>query len=304
MTGPLVSRAIAVRAYVPPRRPYERRPPTGEPELVLVFDTETTIDATQRLLFGSYRLHRADGMLLQEGLIHPDDAPPGELAVLRRYVEDHADDAGGRLRLLNRTQFVDWLIWKIGYEARARMVGFNLPFDFSRIAVGGRPSRTGGFSLQLWESVGADGRRHRHLWRPELTVTSLDSRRNFMSFTTPARLDDINRVDGRGYRGRFLDLRTTTYALSDRSHSLRSAAAAWELPATKLELERFGVVTEEAVDYNRQDTRLTFELYQAVMTDWRSHPIDLDPEQAFSPATVSKAYLRSMGITRPLERIR
>ena len=304
MTTEAIARAIAVRAYVPPTRRRRRRSPVGAPQHVLVFDTETTTDATQALLFGSYRLHRADGRLVQEGLIHADDLPSEHLTVLSAYRESHAADNRGRLRLLSRSQFVVWLIWKIGYESRALIVGFNLPFDFSRIALGWRPARNGGFTLRLFESVDADGRVWTHKWRPELTVKALDSKRQLMNFTTPKRLDPENRVDGRGYRGRFLDLRTEAYALSDRSHSLNSAAAAWGLDTRKLVFEELGEVSDEAVDYNRQDTRLTYELYRALADDWAMHPVDLDAEQAFSPAAVSKAYLRKMGISPPLERIR
>jgi hypothetical protein len=302
-TTDLLPRAIAVRAYVPPTRRRRRRSPVGALELVLVFDTETTTDSAQAFLFGSYRLHRADERLVQEGLIHADDLSVEHQPVLKLYCESHAADNRGRLRLVSRSQFVEWLIWKIGYEARALIVGFNLPFDFSRISLGWRPARNGGFTLRLFESVDADGTVWTHKWRPELTVKALDSKRQLMNFTTPQRLDPENRVDGRGYRGRFLDLHTLAYALSDRSHSLNSAAAAWGLKARKLEIEELGVVTEEAIDYNRQDTRLTHELYRALATDWAMHPVNLDAEQAFSPAAVSKAYLRKMGIRPPLDRL-
>jgi len=207
-------RALAVRAYVPPTRPRRRRPPVGAPDLVLVFDTETTTDSAQALLFGSYRLHRADGRLVQEGLIRADELRAGHLGVLSGYCETHSADNRGRLRLLLRTQFVEWLIWKIGYEARALIVGFNLPFDFSRISLGWRPARNGGFTLRLYESVDAGGRVWSHKWRPELTIKALDSKRQLMNFTTPQRIDAENRVDGRGYRGRFLDLHTLAYALA------------------------------------------------------------------------------------------
>ncbi|MDQ3690969.1 MAG: hypothetical protein M3406_13240 [Chloroflexota bacterium] len=262
------------------------------------------MDSAQAFLFGSYRVHRADGRLLQEGLIHADDLGDVDLSVLAGYCDSHAADNRGRLRLVSRSQFAEWLIWKVGYEARALIVGFNLPFDFSRIALGWRAARNGGFTLRLYESVDGEGRIWTHKWRPELTVKALDSKRQLVNFTTPQRLDPENRIDGRGYRGRFLDLRTLAYALSDRSHTLNSAAAAWGLETLKLEIEELGVVSLEAIDYNRQDTRLTHLLYRAMTDDWAMHPVDLDPEQAFSPAAVSKAYLRKMGISPPLERLR
>ena len=61
---------IAVRAYpIPPSGGRKARRDPGPPgQLVVVFDTETRTDLTQRLLFGSYRIHNAAGRLIEEGL--------------------------------------------------------------------------------------------------------------------------------------------------------------------------------------------------------------------------------------------
>src|SRR5207248_9191530 len=128
-------------------------------------------------------------------------------------------------------------------------------------AYGWRRARNGGFTLQLFESVDADGRVWPDQYRPEITVKALDSRRNFISFTTPARLDPDLREDGHGYRGRFLDLHTLAYALTDRSLSLRAAAREFDLDVGKGEVERHGVLTPEYIEYNRQDVRVTWALY-------------------------------------------
>jgi hypothetical protein len=291
---------IAVRAHVPPIK--ERRPRrlTEGPDLVLVFDTETSVDAAQRLLFGSYRVYR-EGRLIEEGLFHGED---NVREVLEAYARAHSDDRGGHLRVLSRAEFVERLVWRIGYVARARIVGFNLPFDLSRVAVGVRPgpARNGGFTLLLFESVDASGQRRRHLWRPEIVIKADGSKRQFIHFTTPARLDADLRVDGRAYRGRYLDLRTFAYALTDRGFSLDRAAAEFGLSEQKGHALHAGLVTPEYIDYNRQDVRTTWALYQALMDEWSRHPIDLAPEQAFSPAAISKAYLRAAGIGAPLDR--
>ena len=293
---------IAVRAYVPRTRPHHDREALPEPDLILVLDTETQTDAGQALLFGSYRVYEASGRVRQEGLFHADDLDPARLAVLRAYVDDHAADGGGRLRLRSRRGFLREVFWPIAYKARALVVGFNLPFDLSRLAYGWRRARNGGFTLQLFESVDAAGRVWPDQFRPEVTVKSLGSKRNFIGFTTPARLDPELRGGGRAYRGRFLDLHTLAYTFTDRSLSLDAAAAEFGLPAGKAEVAEHGVLTPDYVDYNRQDVRLTWELYRALVAEWRRHPIELAPEQAFSPAAISKAYLRAAGVTPPAER--
>ncbi len=293
---------IAVRAYAPRTRPHHDREALPEPDLILVLDTETQTDAGQALLFGSYRVYEASGRVRQEGLFHADDLDPARLAVLRAYVDDHAADGGGRLRLRSRRGFLREVFWPIAYKARALVVGFNLPFDLSRLAYGWRRARNGGFTLQLFESVDAAGRVWPDQFRPEVTVKSLGSKRNFIGFTTPARLDPELRGGGRAYRGRFLDLHTLAYTFTDRSLSLDAAAAEFGLPAGKAEVAEHGVLTPDYVDYNRQDVRLTWELYRALVAEWRRHPIELAPEQAFSPAAISKAYLRAAGVTPPAER--
>ena len=78
--------SIAVRAWTervdakaptPPGRTLKRRPSPKWPRSVLVFDTETTIDAAQSLNFGAYRhLRWANDATLEcveEGLFYADD---------------------------------------------------------------------------------------------------------------------------------------------------------------------------------------------------------------------------------------
>jgi hypothetical protein len=295
---------LAIRAYVPRTRPVDTAEVPVDPELILVLDFETRTDTpAQPLLAGSYRVYEAGGKLRQEGLVYGDDITAAEREILERYVAEHPADNGGHLRLWSRAEFARRVLWPIAYEARALVCGFNLPFDLSRLAVGWHRNRRGGFSLRIWESLDNEGRAWAHKWRPELSIKALDSKRNFSGFTTPRHLDPENRLLGGGaFRGRFLDLRTFAYALTDRSFSLRAAAVAFGLEVTKDEVEEHGVLTPEYIDYNRQDVRVTWALYRELMTEWRRHPIPLAPEQAYSPAAVSKSYLRLAGVTPPIER--
>lgn len=293
---------VAVRAYAPRTRPLARSRRLEKPALILVFDTETRVDHAQALLFGSYQLREASGKLRQEGLFYADDLGAEEVGLLRRYCAEHSAANGGHLRLRSRREFLRQVFWRIAYKERARVVGFNLPFDLSRLAYGWRRARNGGFTLQLFESVGADGRLWPDQYRAEVRVKSLGSKRNFISFTTPARLDADLREGGRGYGGRFLDLHTLVYAFTDHSLGLDAAAAEFGLDARKAVAEEHGVLSAAYVDYNRQDVGVTWELHQALIEEWHRHPIDLAPEQAYSPAAVSKAYLRAIGVTPPSER--
>src|SRR5258706_14993310 len=69
---------VFVRAHTPVREKKEpqRRWPAKWPRYCLVFDTETTIDATQKLNFGCYWRCRLDGSkyrCVEEGLFYADD---------------------------------------------------------------------------------------------------------------------------------------------------------------------------------------------------------------------------------------
>jgi hypothetical protein len=88
------------------------------PEAMFVFDTETRIDHTQRLTFGSYRFIVA-GQCLEEGLIFRDDLSKQEKQTLQRYAETHRADTENRreLRLLSRGEFVERL-YRAAYKSR------------------------------------------------------------------------------------------------------------------------------------------------------------------------------------------
>src|SRR2546428_7256321 len=143
---------VAYRAYlqrVPPRPPGRKAPPAlGCPEDILVFDTETTTDPTQRLMFGSWRYgHReANGTFtcLEEGLVYADDLPardPAGFACLQEYVATHAAETRNsrrmQLLLLSRREFVNDRLWK-AFDRGALVVGINLLFYPPRVGIGCR----------------------------------------------------------------------------------------------------------------------------------------------------------------------
>lgn len=314
----------AIRAWTAPSLPKRNtrakvRPsvPTALPRHALVIDTETTVDATQRLLFGAYRyLTRRDATPLRkggwdcvaEGLIYADDLPsrdPEAFALLENYARtrraDIAFDAGlthepdWQLGLVSRTEFAeDW--WhRLSVPTRYRpdpavLVFFNAPFDISRLASGVAPARRdmlGGFSFQVMAD--ADGTRIPY--RPDVAVKQIDSKRalkkNRAVETGQSRIPN--------YAGHYLDLRTGVFALTAKSHTLASACKAYGL-AAKTDVE-LGVVTTAAINYCRNDVALTAELFAAAVEDFETHPIGLQLTKAYSPASVAKSYLEAMGIT-------
>lgn len=271
-------------------------------QAVIVFDCETTIDAVQQLNFGFCRIGYDYGTGFRchtEICFYADDLPErdrrGYAALLRFVNGARADISPGEngnpyLRLMSRTEFANKWLWPISYIKRGTVVGFNLPFDLSRIAIHAGEARghyDGGFSLQIWETN----------MRPRVCYKAIDSKKAFIGFTR------INSPEGKtGWRGKWLDLRTLTHALTGKSHSLASACDAFGIEEGKLVPTEHGKITREYVEYARQDVKATADLYTRVMDVYRTHDIDMQPERLFSPASLSKAYYRRMGITAPLGR--
>lgn len=167
---------------------------------VLLFDTETTTDATQRLTFGCYRFAewQNDGSLaiLEEGFLHADELAtddPDGYAELTSYVAAHEPETEGfyrnhRLMLRSQRDFLDSVFWPV-IAQDALIVGFNLPFDLSRIAYdagAARGKHQGGFTFVMWEYEDPEtGRRGENQFRPRVRVTQIDSKRARMDITQP-----------------------------------------------------------------------------------------------------------------------
>jgi hypothetical protein len=192
---------VAVRVYPTPplREKHDRKPPKAwrRPNSMFVFDTETRIDATQRLTFGSYRFILT-GRCVEEGLFYADDLPDGERKLLEEYASTRQADTTGKatrmLKLLTRAEFMTRL-YKAAYKSRCLLVGFNLPFDLSRIAFDFTTARgrfAGGFSLGLW-SFSKDGREQRNQFRPRVCIKHIDSKRalNLGEHPKPASRDHL-----------------------------------------------------------------------------------------------------------------
>ncbi len=311
--------SVAVRAYTPPKEPPKphRLQPWPSPDVpVLVFDTESRTTPDQRLTFGCWRVLER-GETVDEGLFFGDDLPATDLALLEDYARTHraATAEPELLRLLLRRQFLAQVLWKHAYKTRGPIVGFNLPFDWGRLATGWGEARgdfyAGGFSLVLWDyERGGVRRENKH--RPRLAIKSIDSKRALTGLLKrlspdPEDLIPEDSADGKPdpsyvFPGHFLDLRTLAFALTNEAHSLASACRAFGVEHGKLAVGEHGVVTAEYVDYARRDVLATSELLDKLLAEYGRHPIALPPTRAFSPASIGKAYLRAMAIQPILER--
>ena len=199
------------------------------------------------------------------------------------------------LKCMTHTAFVEDVFFRRGYELRATIVGFNLPFDISRLALGWVPARgkmRGGFSFKMSEKW----------WRPRVQIKHLSGRAAFIQFTSPTKRNDNprDRREGRRIirRGSFVDVRTIAGALLSQSFSLDGLARHLKTETQKAKTEEHGgVLTDQYLGYAVTDVQATWECYLALSERFSEHDLGLTRlSQVLSEASLGKAYLRQMGV--------
>ena len=266
----------------------------------LVFDTETRITADQSLTFGVYRLCTLVDdryTVTEEGIFYADDLPTKEHKVLQTYIRSAISDAASfppQFPMYSRSEFIKRVFWPAIKYKGALVVGFNLPFDLARLALDWSRGGKGEWSLTL--SQYPDGAEHRHY--PRVTIQPIDSKKAFIKLANPWKPKKW-RNKGNAH---FLDLRTLGWALFNKSFSLRTLCEQLKTKHQKLDHEPTGEVIPKEIEYARHDVRCTVDALNELKQEFDKHPIDLKPYNAYSPASVAKAYLDQMGIITPLEK--
>jgi hypothetical protein len=285
---PISLRAFVTNLNAKPRGSSDWRPPPPS-KWTLVFDTETTTDPSQRLRFGCYQLRKGE-VLDEVGLFFdPDALSEDERLILETFAAVH------RLRCMTHTAFVEDVFFKRGYELRATIVGFNLPFDISRLALGWVPAHgkmRGGFSFKMSEKW----------WRPRVQIKHLSGRAAFIQFTSPTKRNDNprDRREGRKIvrRGSFVDVRTIAGALLSQPFSLDGLARHLKTETQKAKTEEHGgVLSDQYLSYAVTDVQTTWECHLALSKRFGEHDLGLTRlSQVFGEASLGKAYLRQMGV--------
>ena len=230
---------IALRCFTETKQ-YTGKEPTYEilPDRILVFDTETTNDELQNLLFGHFKIY-GNGILEHQGIFYGDVVKEKELKILQKYCTQNNID------LYTVQQFIDEIFYYQIYYRKAVCLGFNLPFDISRLAFHfGESTRfKGGFSFKL-----SDNPKY-----PWLRIMHIDSTMSFIQFNnSPSHRwgNNRNRKGSNNFRGNFLDLRTLVFALTNRKHSLRSAGELFKAEILKTESDNWLHTSKMLTEHN------------------------------------------------------
>lgn len=283
------------------------------PDCALVFDCETRLTPDQTLTFGFWRfaeLRQGEFVALEEGIFHNDvGVSTKEFNSLRNFVRSNkpetVEDGSDRLRLYSRSKFVEEVLG-IAIQAKALIVGFNLPFDLSRLAVDWTISDDGGWSLILKQWSDPRTREIKpYKFFPRIVIKAINSKTAIIR-STRAPLFEPKKKDEKATpwpAARFLDARTLLWALRNKSYSLRTACNDFNVPG-KLDHKPGGRVDLEEIEYCRQDVRATVGLLNAAKKEYDLHPIERKPDQLFSPASVAKSYLEELNISYPSAKVK
>jgi len=281
------------------------------PHNALICDCETRLTADQTLTFGFWRfcvLRDRDYVPLEEGILHDDKLSAQEFNLLRKYAKatgpNTADDGCDRLRLYSRSKFVSEVLG-MSIQAKALIVGFNLPFDLSRLAVDWETAKNGGWSLILsqWRNP-KTRKRAANKFFPRIVIKALNSKTAIIH-STRAPMSEPGKKRKRVKlwpAARFLDVRTLLWALRNKSYSLKTACKDFGI-AGKLDHKPSGRVEADEIDYCRQDVRATVGLLNAAKREFDLHPIPPGPDRMFSPASVAKSYLEELHVSHPSTKV-
>jgi hypothetical protein len=283
---------VELRAYIgaPKAKGGQKKDHRWTSGISVTFDTETTTDPSQRLGFGAYQI-RDRGELIERGFFHAADLSAADLTTLREAFSGmEPTDAGERLCLRSRAEFVDEVFFGWGHDVGGLVVGFNLPFDISRIPIEptadvtpwtyARGSMKGGFSFDF-------GGRH-----PNLRVKHLSQRAAFINFA--AKHSNESNPDP----GLFVDVKTLAAALTGQSHTLESLTGLLKT-TPKSPLDSYdGPLTPEKVAYCMNDVQATWECFAKLADRYEAFGLERTGlHELYSEASLGKAYLQAMNIT-------
>lgn len=294
---------ILLRAYSTPIAPLDEKSsrdrrrgrrinPIGPETISLVLDTETTLDPAMRARLAFYQIRVGD-KCDEEGLVYePREAFPDDVETVMAYAAARGLPTPITFDALREKLFD---IYQVG----GQIIGFNLPFDLSRIAIGSAPCKAtkwnkayrGGHSLVLWDSE----------YRPRIQIKHLTPRAALHQFAAPNR--GISRSARRRKdkvpvrRGTFIDVRTIAGALLADNFSLERLTEALDTPTRKIGTSAHGEpLTFAYLDYARADVQATWECHVALRDRHATFGLDTPLAMIRSEASIGKAMLDQMGV--------
>ena len=121
-------------------------PEIHNPNIRMIIDTETTTDPYQNLTFGSCLIQtKISSRVKEDWYVFYGDIPNDKSEIIEDYGKEH------NITVMPVREFVDNVFYPYAYNMRCEVIGFNLPFDLSRLAIdyGIARNTEDSFSLKL-----------------------------------------------------------------------------------------------------------------------------------------------------------
>ena len=213
----------ATRSPLASVRASPRRRPNGRSSLI------PRRPSTRRSGYASAHINSAKATNSRSRIFHdPAAVAATNWTCFKRFAASNGHEAADRRGIRRRSAL------RRAYDLRASIVGFNLPFDISRLAIN--------TALRAAKRCVADSRSscRRIWWRPAIQVRHLNARASLIQFTHPPKRRDPRgqrkrKIAPRNRRGSFIDLKTIAAALYSRRSRSRRSPTSCKTPTRKAE---------------------------------------------------------------------
>ena len=259
--------------------------------MVMTLNVETTNSQDQKLMFGSAAVWINDN-LYRICLFYDETLDERKIQLVKEFgekLQQQKEDC--IVTVLPKTEFVTRVFYPYVYEARAKLVGFDLPYQISRLATSwGRARKVqDAFSMKLVK----DNPR-----LPAIRIKSIDSNAATIQFVTPLRKKSEKKSIpvSKVYRGCFVDLKTLAYVTTNNSFDGMDDVA-----------RTFGVNVQHFKDTIQDNVQNALTLHETYckIADVLQNMFLIRPNEIsklYSPASIGKLYLERLNIKPFLEK--
>ena len=259
--------------------------------MVMTLNVEAADNQDQKLRFGSAAVW-INEKLYRICLFYDDVLNERRIKRIKEFGEKlQKQKENCIVTVLPKTEFVTKMFYPYVYEARAKLVGFDLPYQISRLATSwGRARKVqDAFSMKLAE----DNPR-----LPAVRIKSIGSNSAMIQFVTPLRKKSEKKSvpTRKVYRGCFVDLKTLAYVTTNNSFDGMDEVA-----------KTFGVDVQhfrDAIQDNVQSALVLHKTYCKIVSVLQDTFLIRPNEigRLYSPASIGKLYLERLNIKPFLEK--
>jgi len=245
--------------------------PKSNDSIHLVIDIHT--DKLQNLIYGTCIL-LINQKPYKTYVFYSDDAKSSDIAKIKASCQEYVE-------IISKKEFVENVFVPYIQRARAKCIGFSLPFILSRMATDVTESRKhpNGFSFTISEKAKI----------PDLIIKSINSKSQFIEFTKTFRKKRKTPY----YRGCFVDCKTLGFVQTNNSYLLESALE--DFDCTKY-IPIKGAISKDNIQSSINNVLVVYSLYNKLMKRYEMFCLKKMENKLFSPATIGIAYLEKIGV--------